>query len=62
MAVDFTGRTMGGPTGMSDGDLLKKGLLLIDFGVGDEFLETCDFSYVFEEDDLAWCVTVDADT
>lgn len=53
---------MGGPTGMSDGDLLKKGLLLIDFGVGDEFLETCDFSYVFEEDDLAWCVTVDADT
>jgi hypothetical protein len=53
---------MSRPTGVSDGDLLKKALLFIDVGVGDELLETRDLSYVFEEDDLAWCVSVDADT
>ena len=62
MAIYFTGRTMSSPTGVSDGDLLKERLLLIDVGVGDEFLETSYFSYVFEEDDLTWCVSVDADT
>jgi len=52
---------MGSPTGMSDGDLLKERLLLIDVRICDEFLETCDFSDMLKEDDLIWCVSVDAD-
>ena len=62
MAIDLAGWTMGGPASVSNRDLLKERLLLIDVGVGDELLEASDFTNVLEEENRPWLVSVDADT
>ena len=61
MTVDFRGRAMGGPAGMSDGDLLEESLLLVNLRIGDEFPQSSDLSNVLEEDYGARSVAVDAD-
>jgi hypothetical protein len=62
MAVSLAGGTMGGPSGMGDGNLRKEGLGLVDCSPGNLLFETGDFAYFFEEEDRVFGVTVDGET
>jgi hypothetical protein len=53
---------MGSPAGVGDGDLLDEGLLLVDWGRIDEFLEPSNLANVLEHDYSARFVSVDTNT
>jgi len=61
VAVDFRRRTVGGPAGVSDGDLGEEGLCLVDGRICDLLAETGHFANLFEEDHIAGLVAIDAD-
>lgn len=61
VAVNFRGRAMGSPAGVSDRDLGNEGLLLVDGGVCNLLAETGHFADLFEEDHITRLVAIDAD-
>ena len=62
VAVNFRGRAVGSPAGVSDRDLGNEGLRLVDSGVCDLLAETGHFADLLEEDHITGLVTIDADT
>jgi hypothetical protein len=61
VAIDFGGRAVGGPTGVSDGNLGDEGLLLVDGRICNLLAEAGDFADLLEENDIAGLVAIDAD-
>ena len=62
VAVNFRGRAMGGPAGVSDGDLGEESLLLVNGRVFNLLAETGHFADLLEEDHITRLVAIDADT
>jgi hypothetical protein len=61
VAVDLRGRAVGGPAGVSDGDLGEESLLLVDGRVCNLLAETGHFADLLEEDHITGAVAIDAD-
>ena len=61
VAVNFRGRAMGGPAGVSDRDLGEESLLLVNGRVFNLLAETGHFADLFEEDHITRLVAIDAD-
>jgi hypothetical protein len=62
MAVNLGGDTVGGPSGVGDGDLGDEDLVSVDAGRGDLLAKTGDFADLLEVSGLSGLVTVDTDT
>ena len=62
VAVNFRGRAVGGPAGVSDRDLGDKSLRLVDGRVCNLLAETGHFADLLEEDHITGLVAIDADT
>ncbi len=62
VAVNFRGRAVGGPAGVSDRDLGEESLLLVDGRVFNLFAETGHFADLLKEDHITGLVAIDADT
>lgn len=61
VAVDFRGRAVGGPAGVSDGDLGEEGLCLVDGRVCNLLAKTGHFADLLEEEDGAGLVAINTD-
>lgn len=61
VTVDLRGRAVGGPAGVSDGDLGDESLLLVDGRVCNLLAETGYFADLLEEDHITGVVAIDTD-